>query len=416
LKVKQPELTNNLLQSKGYTNYSWLTPSIARAISKDLDANVFIYGTINQAGEKIRISAQLIDSKTEEVFKSFKLDGSVDKVLDITDSLSSLLRSYLVISSLKKEIDVQFQNGLSNSVEASRNFILGYKAFNKYDNLLAIKSFTQVIKIDSNFIIAYFWLSMSYANQGIFDQAEKWALKMNNNKDKLPFEFKIWANLISAKYVEKSKTEELKYAKQLLGIDDRIPATHWAVGLTYYEMHQYDHAIPEFEKTPDIYNSWNAKPMNAYYYEVLINSYHETTRYQKEKELLKKAIEDFPDDPGLIRRQIILSFAEGDTMAANRNVQRYTSIFKENSLSEAVINVKLAQIYWAAGYTEKAENLYRQALSNQPGNPSMMNNLAYFLIDPGRNLQEGLELVVKALKSDPSCYDCLDTKGWGFYK
>ena len=416
LKVKQTELTNSLLQSKGYTNFSLLTPSVGKDISKDLDANVFIYGTVNKNGEKIRIGTQLIDSKTEEVLKSFHLDGRADNVLNITDSLSFLLRSYLVISRLKKEIDVQFQNGLSNSIEASKNFILGYKAFNKYDNLSAIKSFTQAIKIDSNFILAYFWLSMSYANQGMFNQAEKWALEMNKNKDKLSFEFKIWANLLSAKYVEKSKTEELKFAKQLLETDERIPSTHWAVGLPYYEMHQYNNAIPEFEKTLDIYHGWNTKPMNAYYYEVLVDSYHETARYQKEKELLSKAKEDFPNDPGLIRRQIILSFNDGDTTTANINIQRYVSILEENSISETEINLRLAQIYWVAGYIEKAEENFRQALNKQPENPLVMNNLAYFLIESGRNLTEGLRLAAKALKSDPGCYECLDTEGWGLYE
>ena len=45
-----------------------------------------------------------------------------------------------------------------------------------------------------------------------------------------------------------------------------------------------------------------------------------------------------------------------------------------------------------------------------------MNNLAYFLIDKDRNINEGLELVDKALKLNPDNYNYLDTKGWGLYK
>ena len=45
-----------------------------------------------------------------------------------------------------------------------------------------------------------------------------------------------------------------------------------------------------------------------------------------------------------------------------------------------------------------------------------MNNLAYFLIDKDRNIDEGLELVDKALKLSPDNYNYLHTKGWGLYK
>jgi len=43
LKVRQTESINNLIQSKGLTNYASITPSIASTISQKLNANVFIY-------------------------------------------------------------------------------------------------------------------------------------------------------------------------------------------------------------------------------------------------------------------------------------------------------------------------------------------------------------------------------------
>jgi len=49
---------DDLIQSKGLTNYALITPFVARAIAKKLDANVFISGSIKQAGDKIRVNAQ----------------------------------------------------------------------------------------------------------------------------------------------------------------------------------------------------------------------------------------------------------------------------------------------------------------------------------------------------------------------
>jgi hypothetical protein len=51
LKIRQTESINNLIQSKGLTNYASLTPSVASTISQKLDANIFVYGSIKQAGK-----------------------------------------------------------------------------------------------------------------------------------------------------------------------------------------------------------------------------------------------------------------------------------------------------------------------------------------------------------------------------
>ena len=107
MKVRQTESINSLLQSKGLTNYASITPSVASTISQKLDANVFIYGSIKQAGAIIRLNAQLIDSKTEEVFKSFQIEGPSreEKIFQIIDSLSMMVKNFLIISKLRKEVN-----------------------------------------------------------------------------------------------------------------------------------------------------------------------------------------------------------------------------------------------------------------------------------------------------------------------
>ena len=377
LRVKQTESVNGLLKSKGVVNYASITPSIAKTISQNLDANVYIYGNINEAGGKIRLNAQLIDSKTEEVFKSFQAEGTISDILKITDSLASIIKNFLVISSMKKEISREFQSGTPNSVEAYKAFILGYKAYFNYDNNSAVKFFTQAIQIDSGFTYAYFWLSVAYADQRAFDQADKWSVKVYEKKEYLPFEQKIWANWIYAKYHEKSKTEELKYAKQLLEIDDQVPLTHWAVALPYYELHQYNNAIPEMEATLNIYKKWNTKPLNSAFYIFLINSYQETGRYSEEQDLLKKAMTDFPDDLRLIKCQTILLLTVKDTVAADRSIKEYIALSGDNDVSEAKIVNELANIYSSAGMNDEAEKYYRREVVLEPDNPDWLNAMAF---------------------------------------
>ena len=65
---------------------------------------------------------------------------------------------------------------------------------------------------------------------------------------------------------------------------------------------------------------------------------------------------------------------------------------------------------------ERADKYYRKALSLEPESAIYLNNLAYFLIDKDRDVNEGMELVDKALKLRPEYYIYLHTKGWGLYK
>ena len=105
LSVRQRESIDGLLQDKGLTNYASISPSIARTISQKLDADIFISGSINQAGSIIRVNAQLINSKTEELFQSFQLEGrSEEEIFQIIDSLSALIKDFLIISVMEKEI------------------------------------------------------------------------------------------------------------------------------------------------------------------------------------------------------------------------------------------------------------------------------------------------------------------------
>ncbi len=72
LKVRQTETVNSILRGKGLANYASIVQSDATAISQKLDANVVVYGSINQVGDIIRLNAQLINSKTEDTLRLFK--------------------------------------------------------------------------------------------------------------------------------------------------------------------------------------------------------------------------------------------------------------------------------------------------------------------------------------------------------
>ena len=417
LKVRQTETVNSILRGKGLTNYASIVQSDATAISQKLGANVVVYGSINQVGDIIRLNAQLINTKTEDTFKAFKIDGTEENILYIIDSLSVMVKNSLIITKLVNELPIYRQHLPSTtSAEAYRYYLYGENARSKRDYVTAIKMFSQALAIDSNFTLMRLRLSVTCVNKGLYEEARKWSLNAYAKRDQMPIWMKIMADINHAGLFE-TPFEELKYKRQYLEIDDKFPGTYYDIGLTYNELYQYDKAIPEFKKSLELYKKFGTKPWWVFNYIELGYAYHKTGQYKKEKKLYRKAEKDFPNNSGLIFRQAIISLSEGDTLAANKYVDQYVTIYRDNSWSEAALARNLGWAYTGAAMPDKAEESFRRALNLEPENAFWMYYLAWHLIDKDRNIDEGLELIDKALKLSPDyAWLFLDCKGWGLYK
>jgi|WetSurSiteA1Bulk_404760.scaffolds.fasta_scaffold01464_4 tetratricopeptide (TPR) repeat protein len=429
LKVRQTESISSILQSKGLTNYVSITPSVASMVSRKLDADIYAYGNINQSGSIIRLNAKLVDSNTEDVLKSFQVDGLAENILILTDSLALMLKDFLILSKLKNEL----QSGPSyelttNSPEAFRYYICGRKEFMKGDFPAARNWYFLALSVDPDFIDALTAVSLSYGNEflsaqflkleadeSLFEQARKYCIKAYEKRDQMPVKEKIYTDWIYSFYFE-SPLEEIIHQKQLLNLDDQDPKVHYNLGFSYSRLFQYDKAIPEYEKALEIYDKWESKPIWAYNYVLLGEAYRKTGQVKKAKKIYRKAWGDFPGDPNLIFNMSVLLIADKNSRIADKLIDMGVSYMRKMPMPEASIAAILASGYAEAGLTEKAEEYYRQALSAEPENPQRLNDLGYFLINNDLNITRGLELVDRALELKPEYYPYLHSKGWGLYK
>ncbi|MGE0279716.1 MAG: tetratricopeptide repeat protein, partial [Rhizobiaceae bacterium] len=64
----------------------------------------------------------------------------------------------------------------------------------------------------------------------------------------------------------------------------------------------------------------------------------------------------------------------------------------------------------------KAEPNFRKALELFPNQPQVMNYLGYSWVDMNRNLEEGLDLIRKAVDLRPSDGYIVDSLGWAYYR
>lgn len=418
LKVEPSEKINGLLQSEGITNYALVTSSVAVKISEKLNANVFINGSINQSGSTLRVNAQLTNSHSGEVLRSFKKEGSSkDEIMfTIIDPLATEIKNFLIISGLKEEVYIDPQRtGSSDNPEAYEFFAYGQKAFAKRDFPEAINMLKQAVDKDSSLTYATLHIGWAYLNQGIYDEAKKWCMKAYEKRNQMPLPQKTYTDFVHARFFG-TPLEAIKYLKQLQEIDDQWPHLHYDMGVTYSAIFQYDRATPEFEKALEMYRKSGSTPWWALNYSGLGRAYHETGLYKKEKKLYRSAEKDFPDDPAILQREAILALTTGDRNLADKIIVKFKSVQKDNGISEANIASTLASVYSQAKISDIALEYYRMALSLEPENPERMNSLAYFIIDDNRNINEGMDLVEKALKLKPDDFDYLHTKGWGLYK
>lgn len=81
-----------------------------------------------------------------------------------------------------------------------------------------------------------------------------------------------------------------------------------------------------------------------------------------------------------------------------------------------IAKLTLATAQQTDGDFAAAEATLREILRESPDNPIALNNLGYFLLERNERLEEALELIKKAVASDPTNPSFLDSLGWAHFK
>ena len=419
LRVRQIKSIKELLQNRGQSGNTSITPSVASEISQKLDADVFIYGSIQRSGLKIRLDAKLIDTKTKEVIKPFEVNGPYKEeiIFDLTDSLRKKVTDFLLISKLiKGNIGLQHNFTLPKSADALRYYLNGVNSRNKGDIVEARNWYNKSLAADSNFYNASFALENSYSGTA---ESYKWLIRNYQRRDNMSLVDRYdacWAY----EYSFGPPESQIRYLRQLQEIDDQDPSPPYLLGLTYNGLGQYDKAIIELEKCLDIFRRWgNDYLKNNDIFGLLGIAYHKTGQFKKENKIYAESDKYNPDLDFKFFQKAILTFSEKDPVMAQKYIEKFIAIKKENSVPTADINSDLAAIYSISGMPDKAEEYFQKNLELEPENTFRIISLANFFIENNRKLDEVSELMDKAMKlakNKVDFYNYMNTKGWGLYK
>lgn len=145
-----------------------------REIGRKLNVDKVLEGSVRKAGNRVRITAQLINAADGYHIWSENYDRDLHDIFQVQDEISSIiankLRENLSVSE-KKETLVKTA---TKNVEAYTLFLKGMHFFNKLtpaDYYKAIEFFEQAIQLEPNYAQAYAMIAGSYAYLGVTGQA-----------------------------------------------------------------------------------------------------------------------------------------------------------------------------------------------------------------------------------------------------
>jgi len=141
---------------------------IFRKIGDQLHVNTVLEGSVRKAGEKLRVTAQLINVSDGYHLWSKDYDGDVRDIFTFQSNVAQR-----VVEALQIKLGVEAARALAKrpteNPEAHRLYLLGRYEFGKYSEAgwtSSIRYYEQALKLDPNYALAYCGLADTYAYMG----------------------------------------------------------------------------------------------------------------------------------------------------------------------------------------------------------------------------------------------------------
>jgi len=193
-----------------------------KAVAGDLGVRYVLEGSVRKSGQRIRVSAQLIDADTGSHIWAERYDRELDDLFVIQDEITNA-----IVAAIGPEIDsAERGRALRRSTErldawsAYQRGLWHVYRFTQADMDAASGFLIRATSLDPTFALAYAGLSLVQYSRAFLGYAK--------DRD----------NAIGEAYA---------FAKKSVVLDDRDAMAHWALGRVYKLRGEYHAAIEEFE-------------------------------------------------------------------------------------------------------------------------------------------------------------------------
>src|SRR5437016_4567325 len=210
-------------------------PDIFRKVGDQLHVNTVLEGSVRKAGEKLRITAQLINVADGFHLWSEDYDGDFKDIFAFQSNVAKR-----VVEALQVQLGTEAARALSkkptDNPEAYRLYLLGRYHFGKYSEAgwtSSIRYYEQALKLDPNYALAYCGLADTYAYMGGVVMPSKEAV-----------------------------AKEKEFAQKALELDPELPEAHLSLACAVAGAFDWRNAQVEFDRAIEL------NPNLAWAYEI----------------------------------------------------------------------------------------------------------------------------------------------------
>src|SRR5436853_1067086 len=245
---------------------------IFRKVGDQLHVGTVLEGSVRKAGDKLRVTAQLINVSDGYHLWSKDYDGDVKDILNFQSNVAKQVVQALQVKLGGEGTRVLAKKPTENP-EAHRLYLLGRYEFAKYTQTgwnNAIRYYEQALKLDPNYALAYCGLADNYAYMGSVVMPEKEAI-----------------------------AKEKEFAQKALELDPELAEAHMSLALTLVADYDWRNGLKEFDRALEL------NPNLAFAYELQAWTVNGLGRFDEAIAKTRKAVELDPLNPFF---QMSLSF------------------------------------------------------------------------------------------------------------
>src|SRR5579863_2230964 len=313
------------------------------AALRELDATLVVKGSIERDGQNVRLTVNLINTKTLRQIGSAELEDRAGDFASLQDEAVSKLAHLMGITVTPEMLKATGGN-VNPAAYESYLKALGYlQRYDKPGNLdLAIAALNDAVKADPQFAVAYAELADAYRMRYGLDPSPKWV------------------------------EEAVANASRAAEIDSHIPAVYVTLARTHALQSKYDLALQEFQQALQL------DPHSADALEGLAGTYERMGRFAEAESTFKKSVNLRPDFWGGYNSLGRFYTRRGKYADAIAQFQRVIELTPDNS--PAYLN--LAAVYLDMGDPKEissAEQALKKSIELSPSYPAYANlGLLYY--------------------------------------
>ena len=353
------------------------TTKTIREIGRELNVGSILEGSVRKAGDRVRITIQLIDVSSEEHLWSERYDRELADVFEIQSEISievakglkTLLKAAVQAGAIEKPTD---------RLDAYTEYLKGRHFWNRRTRtalLQALEHFERAVEADPNFAKAYSGIADTYtvlANHGYethdaalpkAKEAAKRALELDPNLAEAHASLGI-AHLQFKSDVEAAE-REFKEAIRLN--PSYATARQWYSGTLQTEL-RYEEALDQVLKAIEL------DPMAHIIHVNVGNLLSEMGRHEEAKEHYRRAIELEPDYEGSYGELARADMTLWNWCGAEETLDR--ALERNPNNAHALVNK--ANLHLILGRGEEASQAMQKARTIAPDSPYVLDHWAQF--------------------------------------